>query len=46
MFGKDPPASTLIPVTTLALEALEFEIDAVAVTVSNDERSADTGVDQ
>ena len=46
VFGEDPPASTLIPVTTLALEALEFEIDAVAVTVSNDERSADIGVDQ
>ena len=27
----DPPASTLIPVTALALESLEFEVDAVAV---------------
>ena len=27
-----PPASTLIPVATLALESLEFEIDAIVVT--------------
>ncbi len=27
-----PPASTLIPVPTLALESLEFEIDAIVVT--------------
>jgi enamine deaminase RidA (YjgF/YER057c/UK114 family) len=32
VFGDDPPASTLIPVTTLALESLEFEIDAIAVS--------------
>lgn len=32
VFGDRPPASTLIPVTTLALESLEFEIDAIVVT--------------
>ena len=32
VFGKSPPASTLIPVPTLALETLEFEIDAIVVT--------------
>ena len=32
VFGDQPPASTLIPVTTLALESLEFEIDAIVVT--------------
>lgn len=31
VFGENPPASTLIPVTALALESLEFEIDAIAV---------------
>ena len=31
VFGENPPASTLIPVPVLALESLEFEIDAVAV---------------
>ena len=31
VFGEYPPASTLIPVTALALDSLEFEIDAVAV---------------
>ena len=31
VFGDNPPASTLIPVTVLALESLEFEIDATAV---------------
>ena len=31
VFGDRPPASTLIPVPTLALESLEFEIDAVVV---------------
>ncbi len=31
VFGDNPPASTLIPVTALALESLEFEVDAVAV---------------
>ncbi len=31
VFGTTPPASTLIPVSTLALESLEFEIDAIAV---------------
>jgi len=46
VFGEDPPASTLIPVTTLALEALEFEVDAIAVAVSDDKRSADIGVHQ
>ena len=30
VFGKNPPPSTLIPVRELALELLEFEIDAVA----------------
>lgn len=32
VFGTSPPASTLIPVPTLALETLEFEIDAIVVT--------------
>jgi len=32
VFGENPPASTLIPVTVLALESLDFEIDAIAVT--------------
>ena len=32
VFGDSPPASTLIPVPTLALESLDFEIDAVVVT--------------
>ena len=32
VFGENPPASTLIPVTALALESLDFEIDAIAVT--------------
>ncbi len=32
VFGARPPASTLIPVLTLALEPLEFEIDATVVT--------------
>ena len=32
VFGKNPPASTLIPVPVLALESLEFEIDAILVT--------------
>ncbi len=32
VFGDRPPASTLIPVTTLALESMEFEIDAIVVT--------------
>ena len=32
VFGDSPPASTLIPVPTLAFESLEFEIDAVVVT--------------
>ncbi len=31
VFGDSPPASTLIPVPTLALESLEFEIDAIVV---------------
>jgi enamine deaminase RidA (YjgF/YER057c/UK114 family) len=31
LFGDDPPASTLIPVPTLALTPLEFEVDAIAV---------------
>ena len=31
VFGDNPPASTLIPVAVLALESLEFEIDAIAV---------------
>ena len=31
VFGESPPASTLIPVTALALDSSEFEIDAVAV---------------
>jgi len=32
VFGDSPPASTLIPVPILALESLDFEIDAVVVT--------------
>lgn len=32
VFGKSPPASTLIPVPALAFESLEFEIDAILVT--------------
>ncbi len=32
VFGDSPPASTLIPVPILALESLEFEIDAVVIT--------------
>ena len=32
VFGASPPASTLIPVPTLALETLVFEIDAIVVT--------------
>ena len=32
VFGDSPPASTLIPVPTLALESLEFEIDAIVVS--------------
>jgi enamine deaminase RidA (YjgF/YER057c/UK114 family) len=32
IFGDSPPASTLIPVSTLALESLEFEIDAIVVS--------------
>ncbi|MCZ6576840.1 MAG: Rid family hydrolase [Gammaproteobacteria bacterium] len=31
VFGENPPASTLIPVPTLAFASLEFEIDAVVV---------------
>ena len=34
VFGDSPPASTLIPVPTLALESLEFEIDAIVVTLN------------
>lgn len=30
-FGDSPPASTLIPVQSLALDSFEFEIDAIAV---------------
>jgi enamine deaminase RidA (YjgF/YER057c/UK114 family) len=32
VFGDHPPASTLIPVAILALESIEFEIDAIVVT--------------
>ena len=32
VFGDSPPASTLIPVPTLSLESLEFEIDAIVVS--------------
>lgn len=32
VFGDNLPASTLVPVKALALDSLEFEIDAVAVT--------------
>ena len=32
VFGKNPPASTLIPVLSLAFESIKFEIDAIAVT--------------
>lgn len=31
LFGANPPASTLIPVPTLAVELIEFEVDAIAV---------------
>lgn len=31
VFAENPPASTLVPVTILAFDSLEFEIDAVAV---------------
>lgn len=31
VFGSNPPASTLIPVTALALDLIAFEIDAIAV---------------
>ncbi len=31
VFGKNPPASTLIPVPRLAFDSLKFEIDAVAI---------------
>ena len=31
VFGKNPPASILIPVPRLAFDSLKFEIDAVAV---------------
>ena len=31
VFGTTPPASTLIPVSALALESLDFEIDAIAI---------------
>lgn len=34
VFGEHPPASTLIPVPTLALESLEFEIDAIVITAT------------
>ncbi len=34
IFGDSPPASTLIPVPTLALESLDFEIDAIVVTLN------------
>ena len=30
-FGNQPPASTLIPVPTLALDRLAFEVDAIAM---------------
>ena len=35
IFGDRPPASTLIPVTTLALASLDFEIDAIVVTAQH-----------
>ena len=31
VFGENPPASTLVPVSALALRSLDFEIDAIAV---------------
>ena len=43
VFGENPPASTLIPVTALALKALEFEVDAIAITANNPDRRADKG---
>ena len=43
VFGENPPASTLIPVTALALEALEFEVDAIAITANNPDLRADKG---
>ena len=33
VFGENPPASTLIPVLSLAFESIEFEIDAIAIAV-------------
>ena len=39
VFGENPPASTLIPVTVLALESLEFEVDAIAVTANRPDGS-------
>ncbi len=35
VFGQNPPASLLIPVPTLALSSLEFEIDATLVLVDD-----------
>jgi len=35
MWGKQPPACTLIPVPRLALDEMLFEIDATAVIVTN-----------
>ncbi len=32
VFGKNPPASILIPVPRLAFDSLKFEIDAIVVT--------------
>lgn len=37
-FGGSPPASTLIPVTALALDSLSFEIDAIAVVPKGETR--------
>jgi enamine deaminase RidA (YjgF/YER057c/UK114 family) len=35
MWGKQPPACTLIPVPRLALDAMLFEIEATAVITTN-----------
>ena len=41
VFGQNPPASTLIPVPVLALDSLEFEIDAIAITDSHSNRTVE-----
>ncbi|WP_208990912.1 RidA family protein [Pseudovibrio sp. Tun.PSC04-5.I4] len=36
IFGASPPASTLIPVPALAIDIIEFEVDAVAIVPVKD----------